>query len=495
MKIDRVLLNESNLASLAPLRERCFYHAKTFAMLLAFVLAFQAFAIAQTDAEPQDAVATFNRAQDLHEKGDLNSAIELYRRALKIIPEFPEAEYQCGIAHQSLAKDDEAEAAFRRAISLRPDWSLAYARLGEILVTKYVALGEEASERATATYSEADKVLNKALELDPKNYPAWVALADLRLASSTGYNGLGDTLAKFKQLTEGKSNVPASMWAIRGALEHRRGNYADAKKSLQTALLIDPKNKSALLRSAYVAIDDNDLVRARQFAESLKTSHGNLDALSLLNARILFAEGALVEAEKLLDSIGHPLKGVAEVRTLINAARASNPADLEKQLAADPGNAVVLGRLCSTYRIPAPAKALEFCRRASEAEPANVNHAVGYGAALVQAKQFGAAVNILRKILELAPDNATAHANLATALYELKRYREAKAEYQWLTTKQPNLAVAYFFLGITHDHLGEYAYAIANYQQFLLLAGPAVNKLDIEKVNLRMPALQKKIKK
>jgi len=36
--------------------------------------------------------------------------------------------------------------------------------------------------------------------------------------------------------------------------------------------------------------------------------------------------------------------------------------------------------------------------------------------------------------------------------------------------------------------------AMANYQQYLRLADPAENKLDIDKVNLRLPSLQKAIK-
>ena len=100
----------------------------------------------------------------------------------------------------------------------------------------------------------------------------------------------------------------------------------------------------------------------------------------------------------------------------------------------------------------------------------------------------------MRKIIEIVPDNSTAHANLATALFQLKRYPDAKAEFQWLTNAQPKSAGAYLFLGIVHDQLAEYLDAMANYQQYLRLADPTGNKLDIDKVNLRLPALQKLIK-
>jgi tetratricopeptide (TPR) repeat protein len=124
-------------------------------------------------------------------------------------------------------------------------------------------------------------------------------------------------------------------------------------------------------------------------------------------------------------------------------------------------------------------------------EPANVAHAVGFAAALVQAKQYDPAIGILRKIIELAPENFTAHANLATALFFSKQYAPATLEFRWLIAKQPNTAGAYFFLAIIQDETGLFAGALTNYQQYLRLADPEANRVDIERVNLRLPVVQK----
>ncbi len=86
-----------------------------FSVLLPAILVTSS-VFAQTDDDaPGDAVAIFNQAQDVHEKGDLEGAILLYKKALSIVPNFPEAEYQCGTAYLALRKADQAEAAFRRA--------------------------------------------------------------------------------------------------------------------------------------------------------------------------------------------------------------------------------------------------------------------------------------------------------------------------------------------------------------------------------------------
>jgi tetratricopeptide (TPR) repeat protein len=185
---------------------------------------------------------------------------------------------------------------------------------------------------------------------------------------------------------------------------------------------------------------------------------------------------------------------VCELKAKIRSAATSDIPVLEKQLETDPKDAAVLGRLCSLLRVDDPARALEFCRRASEAEPENVMHAIGYGAALVQAKRYAEAIGLFDKLLKFEPANATLHANRATALFQLKRFAEAKSEYRWLIQNQPNSPIAYYFLAITHDQLREYIDALANYQQFLKMADPNSSKLEIEKVNLRLPALEELVK-
>jgi tetratricopeptide (TPR) repeat protein len=93
------------------------------------------------------------------------------------------------------------------------------------------------------------------------------------------------------------------------------------------------------------------------------------------------------------------------------------------------------------------------------------------------------------------PDNYTAHANLALALFEMKRFPDALPEYEWVAAAKPDIAATYFFIAIAHDNLGEYQQAMDAYQKFLTRADPVKNKLEIEKVNLRLPRLREQIKR
>lgn len=436
---------------------------------------------AQEENDSDDPVALFHQGQDAHEKGDLEAALNFYDRALKILPEFPEAEYQRGAAFLQLRKPDEAEKAFRRALEIREDWTLAMAQLGGLLVRKH-------------QFAEAETILTKAIELNEQNFPALDALAELRIKTKAAPEVLKPLLSKLQILTS-KANPTASVWASRAALERALGDKESAKNSIKKALAIDPKNFVALNDRAEISLSEGDFTNAVEDAKKLiQISPDSINA-KLLLARIYAASGQIAEAVNILDSLNQNETAVIEFKKALDKRGNESIADLEKMLENEPKNIAAIERLCILTRTENPEKSLDYCRRASELEPGNINHAVGYGAALVQAKRFAEAANLLYKIKEIAPDNYTARANLAAALFQLKNYPQAKIEYRWLTEKQPDLPIAYYFLAIVHDNLAEYLDAMANYQQFLRLADPQINQLEMDKVNLRLPSLQKLIDK
>ena len=454
---------------------------KLVAIAVLCTVALASDAVAQDSSDTgDDAVAVFNQGQDAHEKGDLQIAIELYQKALKIVPDFPEAELQLGNAFLALGRLDEAETAFRKATELRADWSLAMANLGSVLVTK-------------EHFAEAAPLLIKAVELDGQNFPALSAMAELLLRTNAKPAELQKMLESVTPLTT-KANPTAGIWIARASLENGLGDLTAAKKSIAAAIAIDPKAKGALFLRAEIALKENDGSTAEQSAKLLEGLTGSSERAVALHARALFNTGKAEEALKLLDTISNPGKETVALKAAMIAATSSNGVELEASLINDPKNVSVLERLCSVYRVSDPSKALDFCRRAAEAEPASIKPSIGYGAALVQAKRYDEAVALFRRLLDLAPDNYTIRVNLATALFQLKRFPDAKTEYHWLIDAQPNLAVTYFFLAICHDQLREYPDAMANYLQFLKLADPVQQKLEIEKVNLRIPTLQKQLK-
>jgi tetratricopeptide (TPR) repeat protein len=446
-------------------------------------------ASAQNDSD--QAIAIFNHGQELHEKGDLAGAIAEYDKALKGFPEFPEAEYQRAAAEIGLGNLAEAEASLRRATTLRADWSLAWGMLGDVLVRKY-AVADLAARSAINV--DAESALNRALELDASNAPAVAALIDLQLNSGASSDALHESLNKVKALTDGKSQAAGSLWAGRSAIENALGDRKGAKFSAARALESEPRNTTALSITAEMALGDHDVERAKQIAAILATSKITPAKLALLNARIAAADGRASDALALLDKLPPGLAGADELRKQLTAATSTNTADIEKQLETDPKNVGLLDRLCSLDRRDDPMKALDYCRRAAELDPTNMAPVAGYAAALVRAKQYAQAAAILEKLVAIEPENRTLHANYATALFELKRYPDAVKQFEWLSVSDPKAAAPYYFLAIAYDWMEEYVDSLAAYEQYLKLADPVANKLEIEKVNLRLPVVRRFVK-
>jgi tetratricopeptide (TPR) repeat protein len=410
-------------------------------------------ASAQDDAD-DDPVRLFERGQDAHAKGETARALELYDAALKLRPEFAEAQFQKGVALLSLKRPAEAESSLRRAAELKADWPLPQAALG-------LLLSRAGRDR------EAEPYLRRAIELDPKNSSAIVALAQARLRAGAS----GDALNLIRQAT-GFGGATAADWALRARIERLSGDKTSAASSVASALKIDARSADAHAE------------RAEQLAAAgdLRAAGGELKQA---------IEGA---PEAVRERLRQRLAEFEAGDKIKDCGEDALPS-LELLIKADPKNASAHNCLGIAYRKLDPQRSLEHFGDALRLEPSNANYATGYAAALVQLRRFAEAVAVLRRVLAAKPDLYEAHANLATALDELKQYDQALAEFEWLRGARPDLAVVHFFIARDHDLLGEFEQALAEYETFLATADAGKNGLEMEKVKLRLPSLRSQIKR
>lgn len=456
------------------------------------VLCFQ-IAAAQTD-DPTDGetdpIKLFERAQNAHAKGDLVRALALYEGALKLRPEFPEAEYQRGVALVGLDRSPEAEKAFARAIEMRKDWVLPLSAMGTLLARA----GRD---------QEAEPVLRRAIQLGAKDFVTLDSLSTLRSRAGDKEGAL--TLAR---AATSDDNASASAWAWRGAMERTIGNKEAALKSINRSLEIDPHYIFGLKERAELRLDAADYQHAIEDLKtalsakpgdkeiSLRLAHAYELANKPDEARRIYASLGIDSGQGVTSQAGNG-NNVAGTAEDIAAANSDDPkvaqSALEKLIIANPRNANLFARLGEVTRRSDPKKSAESYRRANEIDPSNPKYATGYASALVQLRCFAEAVSILRRVVAVAPNEYSAHANLALALYELKRFAEALPEYEWLAATRPEIAATYFFIATAHDNLAEYVPALDAYEKFLARADPTNNKLDIEKVNLRLPRLRDQI--
>ena len=434
-----------------------------------------------------DPIRLFERGQSAHARGELEKAVGFYEQALKVKPEFPEAEFQRGNALASLGRLSEAEGAFKLAISQKKNWSLPHSALGALLMR---------SKRD----ADAEQSFRAALKIDAKDGVALRLLSEIRLRA----DDKTEALALAKRATA-IPDAAASAWIVLALAERASGNAAAAKAALDRVLGDEPNNVAALLERADLLTDEKNFDAAiADIRAAAKVKPGEKTIMSRL-AYALQQAGRNEEAAEVAKSAGLEVQqpaadgkgGVVGTPEEIEAANSDDPAiarkALDKLLEKNPRNAVLLGRLGASYRTVDPAKSLDFYRRASEIQPQAAEYAIGYAAALVQARRFADAAQILRQVVRLEPQNYAARANLATALYEAKRYSEAIPEYEWILAAKPETAVAYYFIATSHDYLGQYPEALASYEKFLSAADATKNQLEIDKVKLRLPSLRRQI--
>ena len=434
-----------------------------------------------------DPIKLFERGQSAHARGDFEKALDFYQQALKVKPEFPEAEFQRGNALASLGRLEEAEGAFRIAISQKKNWSLPHSALGALLMR---------SKRD----ADAEQSFRNALKIDANDSVALRMLSEIRLRAGDKKEALD--LAKRATLIP---DAPASAWIVLAVAERANGNAVAAKTALDRILADEPANVAALLERADVFTDEKNFDSAiTDLRVAAKVKPNEKPIMSRL-AYVLQQAGRNEEANEVAKSAGLEVQqpstdgkgGVVGTPEEIEAANSSDPAvarkALEKLLEKNPRNAMLLGRLGASYRTDDPARSLEFYRRASQLQPEAAEYAIGYASALVQARRFNDAAQILRQVVRMEPQNYAARANLATALYEGKRYGEAIPEYQWIIEAKPEVVVAHYFIATSHDYLGEYPEALASYEKFLAAADAKTNQLEIDKVKLRLPSLRRQI--
>jgi len=445
--------------------------------LLAILFCFQP-ALAQSDDET-DPVKLFEKGQDAHAKNDYKHAIELYDAALKLKPEFPEAEFQRAMALLVTSRFKEAVEGFNRAVTFRPDWAQAYSIFGSQL------------SLTTGDDREAERILRRALELNSKDLAAMTRLAVLRERHRDQPEALS--------LIRAASSLPDATdetWRRRAYMEHDAGDLRSALASMTRAIEIDSGSIMNRIARARFLLELKDVAGALADLNSIKLDTDKKVGVVADVAQLYARAGKPEESLRLLDGLSESDRKLPEVIALRatiandNGASVEELGALEDLLRRNPNDAALLARLGAVYRRLDPAKSQAYYALALQNDPRNPKYATGYAAALIQARKFGEAEPILKRVIAATPDDYTAHANLALALYEMKRFAEAVPEYEWLANAKPDIAATYFFIATAHDNLAEYKQALDAYEKFLSHADPANNKLEIDKVNLRLPALR-----
>jgi tetratricopeptide (TPR) repeat protein len=223
--------------------------------------------------------AMFAQALAFHRAGRLDEAVEFYGRILAVA-DLPAVHSNLGVALASLGRFAEAEAAYRRAIALAPDYAQAHNNLGNAL--KALDRLDEAAaafRRAIAlqaNYPEAYSNLGVALmglgRLEEAEVAYRHAIA-LRPDLASAHNNLGNALKEQGRLEEGVAACRqaialqpdyAEACANLGNIFKDMGRLDEAERALRQALAFRPNHAETLSNLGNVLMDHGRVVDAEQ---------------------------------------------------------------------------------------------------------------------------------------------------------------------------------------------------------------------------------------
>ncbi|MBI3950022.1 MAG: tetratricopeptide repeat protein [Acidobacteria bacterium] len=454
-----------------------------------------------SETAQQQAIAAFEEGQRAHERGDLQKAIEQYDEALKIIPDFPEALYQSGMAHLALKQLDQAHANLARLVELESE-TLASAgdatnpQLHSFFARVHSALGDIFTERGDQ--AKAEQNYRRALELDPTWQRATTSLASL-LIERAAFQEAATLLRAAVQA----GGAPASIYNLLGYVYEKSTQPDLALEAYNKAIEMEPRHRLTRLRRSHLraarqdypgAIEDmavvyeqdNSVANALELGVLYERAGKPIEAISAYE-RALKNPAPSVDTKRLRLKI---------IELLISADRRDEAlAQAQHVMNEPPDDADALARLGSLLLPLDPAQAAQAYLRALKLAPQKVDDQVGLSAALLKMKRYQDVVNVSLDALKRAPENYYAHSNLATAYFQLHQFAQALDHFKWIIDHRPETTIAYYFLGICYDKLMDYELALAAYERFLEKADASQHQMEIDNVRFRLPGVRRMIEK
>jgi len=384
---------------------------------------------------------------------DPHLAISHAAAALALRPGSAEVVNNLGVRLNDLGEVDAALDAFRRALSLQPDMTAAWANLCGVLGTKGDLEGAIAAGR-------------KAVALEPESAGAHNNLA--RALSRRG--DLHGALAEYQEalrFAPTSARVRGNLCSVLLGLGDKESALAHARKACE----LEPEDARCQYQLGCVltALGRNDeaLVAYREALRldpAYAEAHVNAGVVLVGKSRIDEAETHLREAVRLepelvqaLCSLGYLLnqkheygKAIPILEKAVAIDERAAPAYLNLavalgatgslQAAADayrkclelaPGNAAVYVNMGNVLgRMGELDDAVEAYRRAIDLAPGMAGAHRNLGWTLIRKGESSAAVDALHEAIRLSPDSAEAYCDLGAALKALGRLEDALAAYR-----------------------------------------------------------------
>lgn len=430
--------------------------------LLVFLLAATA-ALAQLPSLEQ-ARALDSKGVALAEAGSVAEATGLFRQALQLAPDFPEARYHLGLAHDRLGQTDEAMAEFEAALRLRADFLQARYLLAGCCRKRGDFEGETrllaGIVRAAPAFTEARYNLGLAFERAEKSVEAVEQLRAAVLAEPKNFRylmalGIGlagrdpaEAVGLLRRALEQSPGGPEVHYNLALALA-AAGDNPGAVREFQAAIRLDPAHAAArrglgvaLMRDDRLQESAAELRRACQAAPFDAEAANNLGLVLLRLKDLPGAAAALETAVRVNPKL---------IKAHFNLAQAYQRAGRTAEARAETGLA---NRLTAEQRSLGRAMVLVQAARQR-----------------FQEKDPPAALAALREAVGESPAFAEAHLELGRAILESGGDpNEAMRELKLAGNLDPERADVHYYLGLALLQAGDKRRALAELQSAVAMA-------------------------
>ncbi len=216
----------------------------------------------------------FYRGNDCLNKGELESAISLYKNALKIRPELAEAHCNLGVVYKSLGDSKNAVECYENALRIKPDYLGAHMNFGLCLMESGNLVG-------------AENCFKKVIGINPKDSAARVNLGNIHLAKLE-LDTASDYYKRAFELNPKEINALYNL----GITEGKRNDFNRSIDWYSKVLEIQPEHYNALNNLGTMHLETLDLQAAEKsfrsaihFNPTFPEAHNNLGQVLVLRGK------------------------------------------------------------------------------------------------------------------------------------------------------------------------------------------------------------------
>jgi len=239
--------------------------------------------------KPDYAEAYNNMGVAYKENSDFSAAIESYRKAISLKPGLVEAYNNLGLAYNKLGEYQKSIDAYNKALGLKPDYAEAHNNLGVVYNELYK------HEEAVISY-------NKAIKFNNKYVSAYYNLGNAFNALDN-YEEAVSNFKKAIQLNPNHSDAHSNLGVPLIAL----GRYEEALEIYDKAIQLDPINKGAWnnIGNLFVILPLHGSTKLELYDKKLKKASLNNDDYNILQHKLASFQPHLADTsfEDVIDTI------------------------------------------------------------------------------------------------------------------------------------------------------------------------------------------------